>query len=586
MRSRFYAGRRSRLTSLLVLLILSGLVVACGDSTPTTAPSTTTNAVTTNTASTTAAGATTGAATAGAATTAATTAAGQTTYTKDQIVFVMGSDAESTTGYDPTLGWGERGSPLFQSTLLRRDADLNIVNDLAESYTISSDKLKWDVKIRKDVKFSDGTPLTAQDVVFTYQQALKAGGTADLTVMSEVTAPNDNEVVFTLKRPYSVFINRLISLGIVPQKTYDAKTYARNPVGSGPYKFVRWDEGQQLVVEANPLYYGAQPAIKRVVFLFTSEENAFAQAKAGTVQVASVAQNLATQPVDNMKLVVVKSVDNRGLLFPTQPDKGLKTPKGAPIGNNVTADLAIRQAVNYVLDRQALVKGVLDGFGSPAFGPVTSLAWEQPTSLFQDNQAALAKKILADGGWKSGSDGILTKNGLRASFTIVFPSSDSTRQALALAAADQIKPLGIDVKVDGKSWDDIPKIMQSNIIVFGWGSHDQTEMYNIYHSRPADDGYYNPGSYANTQVDSYLDLAMGAGSEAEANAFWKSAQLDDKNVGFTTKGDSVWAWMVNLNHTYYVSNCLDVGKTQVEPHGHGWALTAGIASWKWTCPGK
>jgi peptide/nickel transport system substrate-binding protein len=498
----------------------------------------------------------------------------------------MGSDAESQSGYDPTLGWGERGSPLFQSTLLRRDADLNIVNDLAESYSISPDKLKWNVKIRKDVKFSDGTPLTAQDVVFTYKQALKAGGTADLTVMSDVTAPSDNEVIFTLKKPYSVFINRLISLGVVPQKTYDAKTYARNPVGSGPYKFVRWDEGQQLVVEANPLYYGPQPAIKRVVFLFSSEENAFAQAKAGKVQIASVAQNLATQPIENMKVVVVKSVDNRGLLFPTQPEQGLKTPKGYPIGNNVTADSAIRQAINYVLDRQTLVKGVLEGFGSPAFGPVTSLAWEQPSSLIQDNQPALAKKILAEGGWKPGSDGILTKNGLRASFTIIFPSGDSTRQALALAAADQIKPLGIEVKTDGKGWDDIQKLMQSNVIVFGWGSHDQTEMYNIYHSRTPDDGYYNPGNYANTQVDNYLDLAMGAGSEAEANTFWKAAQLDDKNVGFTTKGDAVWAWLVNLNHTYYVSNCLDIGKPQVEPHGHGWALTAGIASWKWTCPGK
>ncbi len=579
MKPRYLARRNRGLACLFVLFILSGLVAACGDSTPTTAPATT------NTAPTAAAMTTTGGPTMGAAMTTPASAAG-TTYSKDQIVFVMGADGESKTGYDPTLGWGERGSPLFQSTLLRRDADLNIVNDLTESYTISPDKLKWNVKLRKDVKFSDGTPLTAQDVVFTYKQALKAGGTADLTVMSDVTAPGDSEVIFTLKQPYSVFINRLISLGIVPQKNYEAKAYARNPVGSGPYKFIRWDEGQQLVIEANPLYYGLQPAIKRIVFLFTSEENAFAQAKAGKVQLASVAQNLATQPIDNMKVVVVKSVDNRGLLFPTQPDTGLKTPKGYPIGNNVTADPAIRQAVNYVLDRQALVKGVLEGFGSPAFGPVTSLAWEQPSSLIQDNQPALAKKILAEGGWKAGSDGILTKNGLRASFTIVFPASDSTRQALALAAADQIKTLGIDVKTDGKSWDDIPKIMQSNIIVFGWGSHDQTEMYNIYHSRPADDGYYNPGSYANKQVDNYLDLALGAGSEAEANTFWKAAQLDDKSVGFTTKGDAVWSWMVNLNHTYYVSNCLDVGKTQVEPHGHGWALTAGIASWKWTCPGK
>ncbi len=523
----------------------------------------------------------TSAATAPATTGAPTGATG----TKDEIILAIGG--ESKEGYDPTLGWGRYGAPLFQSTLLRRDENLKLVNDLATGYTLSPDRLTWTVTIRPDAKFSDGVAVTAKDVAFTFNDAAKSGGLTDVTVLDKATATSDTTAELHLKEPQSTFVNRLATLGIVPEHAHNAQ-YARNPIGSGPYKLVKWDEGQQLIVERNPLYYGPAPQIARLVFLFAEEDTAFAAAKAGKVQVVSVPQSLGVQKLDGMKLIVVPSVDNRGLLFPfPAASAGLKTAKGEPIGNNVTADPAIRRAVNYALDRKALVAGVLEGFGSPAYGPVTGLAWDQPKAVFQDAQPDQAKQMLADGGWKdSDGDGIVDKNGLKAELPIIYPASDSTRQALALAAADQIRKIGIAVTVDGKSWDDIPKLMHSNIIVFGWGSHDQTEMYDLYYSKKATGDYYNAGYYSNPKVDNYLDLAMGAPSEAEAIAYWQAAQWDEKGTGFTAPGDAVWAWMVNLNHTYFVNTCLDTGKQQVEPHGHGWPITANITQWKWTCPNK
>jgi peptide/nickel transport system substrate-binding protein len=386
-----------------------------------------------------------------------------------------------------------------------------------------------------------------------------------------------------LKQPQSTFLNRLITVGIVPKHAHN-KDYARNPIGSGPYKLVQWDEGQQLIVEANPYYYGEKPQIKRIVFLFTEEDAAFAAAKAGQVQVAAVPQSLAVQKIEGMKLVDVNSVDNRGLMFPfTSAKSGKKTPQGKPVGNDVTADTAIRQAVNVALDRKALVDGVLEGFGSPAYGPVDGLAWDQPNAKFEDAKPEQAKQILADAGWKdSNGDGIVEKDGVKAEFTILYPASDSTRQALALSAAEMIKAVGIQANVEGKSWDEIKPRMHSNVIVFGWGSHDQTEMYNLYHSKAAQGDFYNAGYYANPAVDKHLDLAMGAPSEEEAKALWQAAQWDGKE-GFTTKGDATWAWLVNLDHTYFVSNCLDIVKPQVEPHGHGWPITANINQWKWVC---
>lgn len=231
----------------------------------------------------------------------------------EQIVLAIGGESEE--GYDPTLGWGRYGAPLFQSTLLKRDENLKIGNDLATDYSVSEDGKTWTVTIREDAKFFDGKPLTAADVAYTFNQAAESGGLTDVTQLEKATAVDDKTVKLKLKKPQSTFVNRLITLGIVPEHAH-GKDYARNPIGSGPYKMVQWDEGQQLIVEANPDYYGETPGIQRLVFLFVEEDGAFAAAKSRQVQVAAVPQSLAVQTIEGMNLRDVTSVDNRGLTFP------------------------------------------------------------------------------------------------------------------------------------------------------------------------------------------------------------------------------------------------------------------------------
>ena len=180
---------------------------------------------------------------------------------KDELVMAFGSEPED--GFDPTTGWGRYGSPLFQSTLLKRNDDLEVVNDLAESYEIDEDDNKiWTVKLRDDVTFSDGERLTAEDVVFTFETAAENGSVVDLNVIDEVEALDKTTVQFTLEEPRSTFVNTLIATGIVPEHAY-GDDYAENPVGSGPYEFVQWDKGQQLIVRENPEYYGDKPNLKK-----------------------------------------------------------------------------------------------------------------------------------------------------------------------------------------------------------------------------------------------------------------------------------------------------------------------------------
>ena len=495
----------------------------------------------------------------------------------NELILAISGEPEG--GFDPASGWGRYGSPLFQSTLFRRDSRMNMVNDLATGHFVSQDGRIWTVKIRKDVVFTDKKPLKAADVVYTFETAAKSSSVVDLTCLKRVTARDSHTVEFVLKEPQSTFINILANTGIVPKHAHN-RDYSQKPMGSGPFVFVQWDKGQQLIVTANPLYYGAKPFFKKITFLYLSEEAAFAAARAGQVDIAAILPMFAGQRVPGMRLEAMESVDNRGIMFPCVKS-GKTSETGYPVGNAVTSDVAIRKAVNTAVDRKALVNGVLNGYGSPAYTVCDKLPWWNPETVIQDGDLKGAKAILGKGGWKdSDRDGILEKKGVKARFRLIYPAGDQIRQSLAISVADRVKSLGIMIDVDGKSWDDIRTLMHSNAILFGWGSQDPIEMYNLYNSRYIGRDYYNAGYYANPVVDRHMGKAMVALNEKEACKYWKKSQWDGK-TGASAKGDAPWAWLVNIKHLYLVRNNLDIGIQKIHPHGHGWPLTDNIHQWKW-----
>jgi peptide/nickel transport system substrate-binding protein len=490
---------------------------------------------------------------------------------------------EPDDGFDPTFGWGRYGSPLFQSTLLRLDADLEIGNDLATSHEVSADGRTWTVTIRDDAVFTDDTPLTARDVAYTFNTAKRQPGLTDVSGLVRAEATSDTVVEFTLDAPRSTFVYRLASLGIVPEHAH-GPDYGERPIGSGPFVLVEWDRGRQLVVERNERYYGTKPAFDRVVFVFTDEDGTLAAARAGQLHLASVPPTLVGGDVPGMRLEAVPSTDNRGIVFPYVGADGATTADGRPIGNDVTADKAIRQAVNMAVDRQELVEAILLGYGSAATGPAEGTPWHEPASQIDDDDLPGATRLLEESGWTdTDGDGIREKNGVSAAFTLLYPAADTLRQSLSVAVAGQVRAAGIRIDPKAAGWPEIEQRMHADPVMFGWGSHDPTEIFNLYHSRNGGVEYWNPGFYGNPTVDRHLEKALSSLDQESANTAWRAAQLDERGDGFSASADAAWAWLVNVDHTYYVDTCLDLGDRRTEPHGHGWPITAGIAGWTWTC---
>ena len=175
--------------------------------------------------------------------TSISTTTSSTSQASDELIAAVGiHGGEPEAGFNPITGWGDNHEPLVQSTLLKKDSKANLINDLATNYTVSSDGLKWTVKIRNDVKFHDGTPLTAKDVAFTFNTAANSSAGVDLSMLKKATATDDYTVEFELNDPQATFVNKFTEVGIVPEHAYN-ENYGMNPIGSGPYKFVQWDKG-------------------------------------------------------------------------------------------------------------------------------------------------------------------------------------------------------------------------------------------------------------------------------------------------------------------------------------------------------
>jgi peptide/nickel transport system substrate-binding protein len=349
---------------------------------------------------------------------------------------------------DPLAGYAPNGAAKIFDGLYEYQADgtlrPNLATDLPQP---SANGKSWTVPLRTGVKFSDGTPFAAIDVLDTYRALIDPvyksplrGAYSMLTGVDEVDA---HTVRFDLAYPYAPFPDKLV-LGILPTSALSTPEPVgklpvdTHPVGTGPYTLVSWTKGTELVLAANPLYpqvLGGPPKVKKVTVRFVpADEDRVTALRAGKLDGAAVAPTQAAAFVraKGFGVLTDHSADLRAIQL--------------PVNGPVTGDPAVRLALNEALDRQALLTTALAGAGTPASTPVPPVLPEfvEPAATFSQDQSKARTRLLA-GGWIANTDGGRSKHGVPAAFTLDYPTGDTVDEALVTAFVAAAKAIGIAV---------------------------------------------------------------------------------------------------------------------------------------------
>lgn len=493
------------------------------------------------------------------------------------------ADAQPVGEFDPVNGYGELGvSPIFEGLLRPESTGDDALPELVPALAAAppepnDDNTVWDVELRTDVTFSDGSAFDAEDVVATYSAVLDPDTASEVagsySMIESVTALDDHNVRFTLNAPYYAMPARL-TLGITSSEEITSGPAAdsgrdRNPIGTGPYVLADLS-ADQAVFEVNPEYHGPKPEVTEMVILSIPDDNTRAQRMRagnidGTVLPPVTAATFAD--VDGSEVLPVRTAEWRGLSLPSD--------------NPFTSDPDARLAMNLAVDRDGVVENVLAGHGRPSHTPIPDVYGEahDPDAVFEYDPEAAAD-LLDEAGWEEGSDGIRVRDGDRAEFTLYYLASDNLRRDLATAFAAEMLPLGIEVDIQGASWDEMEKNTTEAGILLGGGDKPydlDTQVYATLHSREDDTSTYeNPGDFSIPGVDEALEEARATlDPDERVEAYRKVQRAYIENP--------TYVFMAFVDHTYIAAeDDWDRGPLVLEPHAHGvsWGPWWNLAAWR------
>lgn len=332
---------------------------------------------------------------------------------------------------------------LFEQ-LVRVNADgSGIEPGLAQSWDISEDGTAYTFHLREGSKFSDGSPVTAKDVEFSLNRARgeESNWSSLFAWIQSVKAQDETTVVVTTKEPSAVLLAdlALFSASIVPEAAVKAQgeAFGENPVGSGPFMLSSWDRGVQLELKKNPHYWQeGKPYLDGAVFVRSPEDNS------RLLQVQSAECDLA-RPIAFSALEQLKS--DPSLVVQTNPQLN----SHIVTLNNEKApfdDPLVRQALNYAVDKEGILKSVFAGNGSVSNGYLPQMpGWWDETLPKYDYDVAKAKELLAQ---SSVPDGFSTE--------LIFVSGDATNEATAVIIQENLAQIGVKVKLlsldSGAEW--------------------------------------------------------------------------------------------------------------------------------------
>jgi len=368
------------------------------------------------------------------------------------------------------LGDTEIGRVMYAFLTSYSQQDFSPQPGLADKWTVSSDNLTWSYHIRSGMKWSDGQPITAKDVAWTFNKIMtdKTAATANGNFVANfdtVTATDDSDVQIKTKKPQATML--ALDVPIVPEHVwskvtdigkYDNLQYP--VVGSGPFTLTNFTQGQSITLKANPDYYGDKPAYDQLEFRHYDNVDAAVQGlKNGDVDVVSnltPAQFTALQSTPNVTVVKSRQGRQNDLLINYQAQTNTHQPVGD--GNPVLKDPKVRQAIAESVDIKTLVDKAYGGLAEPGSGfvPAVFSEWHWSPDASQDQKFDLtaAAKLLDEAGYPKGADGVRTdKSGKPINLRLVVDNSNSQWMSAAQFIQGWLKQIGLGVTIQALSSD-------------------------------------------------------------------------------------------------------------------------------------
>ena len=393
---------------------------------------------------------------------------------------------------------------------MKYDGNLNLVGDLAESWEISPDGLTITFKLRHGVKWHDGAPFTAHDVLFTYQVMVDpktpTAYSGNYLQVKKAEAPDDYTFRVTYPQPFAPALGSW-GLAILPRhllagQDITKSPLARHPIGTGPYKFQEWRTGERIVLTYNPDYFDGRPYLNGYLYQVKPDSaTMFLELKAGNLD------RMGLNPIQYTRQTEYPKFDRLYNKYRYIHFSYLYL--GYNLEDPRFADRRVRQALTYAINKKEIIDGVLMGLGEEAYGPYKPGAWYTTPMSPILLRPGKARALLAEAGWRPNAEGILIKDGRPFEFTILTNQGNDIRVRTAEIIQSRLREVGIRVKIRTVEWAAFVKefIEKGNYeaVLLGWNTGLDPDQYDIWHSSKTKPGELNFTHYKNPEVDRLLE---------------------------------------------------------------------------------
>lgn len=437
---------------------------------------------------------------------------------------------------------GEINALIFDG-LTDHDGNNEVIPRLAKSWKFDKATNTYTFNLEKGVKWHDGEEFTAKDVKFTFEQIMdpknESENAPNYEDVKKINVIDDYTVSFELTAPNAAFLDYM-TMAILPEhllkgENMQESDFFRKPVGTGPYALDSWDEGQRIVLKKNEDYFAGAANIGTIIFKIVPDDNTAAlQLESGDLSLSQVTPKAAKkfEGKDDFNVYDMKTSDYRGILYNFNNEYWQKN-----------ADLI--PAINYAIDKEAIVKSVILGEGEVAYGPLQRNKYNNPDVNHYDFDLKKSAEAFEAAGCTKDKDGLWTRDGKRIGFTINASPDDQVRIDMAQVAAQQLREAGLDVKAEvpaeGIDW------AGQECCIIGWGSPFDADdhTYKVFGT----DKGANYSSYSNADVDKYLKAARESDDDsvrAENYAHFQEALAENPAFTFFCYIDAVYVADKNI----------------------------------------